>query len=164
MQIFSISVLVVFLFPATNCCICCLQTKDYINIHLLAQTKQNKTKKKTIPIIPLEIMSTTDNVYGGIRHDQSSKGLKYSHKRRSQNIENLQDETAVKLSSLTWDVFSPPPKDSIRGKLVPATLSRYQTRRKVSIEVHRLENLSERLANEGDGNGEANFYQECVVR
>lgn len=88
-----------------------------------------------------------------------------SHKRRGQNVVNHQAESAIKLSSLTWDVFGPPPKDSVRGKLVPTTLSRYQTRRKVSIEVHQLENVHERLADDGgDGNGEGNFYQECVVR
>jgi len=56
------------------------------------------------------------------------------------------------LNAVTWDVFAPPPSNSVKGKLMPSALSRYRHRRKLSVEVHK------KYTNDGSE------YEVCVLR
>ena len=70
--------------------------------------------------------------------------------------------TTALLSSQSWDLFSPPPTNSYTGKLVPKIMNRYQHRRKISIEVHKV-TLATRT-NSKDGPKASPSYEEAVIR
>ena len=63
------------------------------------------------------------------------------------------------VSAVTWEIFSPPPTNSIKGKIVPRVLNQYKHRRRISLEVHQVTPLME-----GDQKEKAHSYEECVVR
>jgi hypothetical protein len=60
------------------------------------------------------------------------------------------------ISAVTWEIFSPPPSNSIKGKIVPRVLNQYNHRRRVSLEVHQVTPLME--------DDESHSYEECVAR
>jgi hypothetical protein len=74
--------------------------------------------------------------------------------------------TRTVISATTWDVFSPPPSNSVSGKIVPRVLNRYKNRRKVSIEVHRITPHIEEQSVDGSSttNVKHRSYEECVLR
>ncbi|KAL3913319.1 MAG: hypothetical protein SGILL_006541 [Bacillariaceae sp.] len=63
------------------------------------------------------------------------------------------------ISAVTWEMFSPPPTNSLKGKIVPRVLNQYKHRRRISVEVHKVTPLME-----GDDKEKAHSYEECVVR
>jgi hypothetical protein len=70
------------------------------------------------------------------------------------------------VSAMTWEIFSPPPLNSVSGKIVPRVLNRYKHRRLVSLEVHRVTPLMEE---DNDGTRKrssksSHSYEECVLR
>ncbi|KAG7350839.1 C2 domain containing protein [Nitzschia inconspicua] len=67
------------------------------------------------------------------------------------------------VSAMTWEIFSPPPLNSVSGKIVPRVFNRYKNRRLVSIEVHSVTPYLEDTDSK-TGNQEAHSYEECVVR
>eukprot|EP00980_Cylindrotheca_fusiformis_P020990 scaffold7987_cov200-Cylindrotheca_fusiformis.AAC.19 len=77
---------------------------------------------------------------------------KKSHIRRADRVSSEAWKHTKLLSAVTWDVFSPPPSNSMKGKLLPGGLGRYRHRRKLSIEVHDQQTPD---------NG---HYKECVLR
>ena len=99
-----------------------------------------------------ESFRTLSTMSDDVASDEKAKEEKRSQRRRSLTITSNEFSTSTKLSSVTWDVFSPPPKNSVKGKLVPTSLNRYSQRRKLSVEVHRLEY------------DESRHHEECVVR
>ena len=55
---------------------------------------------------------------------------------RAQQNEQLYQRMVV--SADTWDVWSPPPSNSVSGVLIPRMINKHSTRRKVSLEIHRV--------------------------
>jgi hypothetical protein len=74
--------------------------------------------------------------------------------------------TRTVVSATTWEIFSPPPSNSVSGKIVPRVLNRYKNRRRVSIEVHRITPHIEEQSGgtEGSKNVKPRSYEECVLR
>eukprot|EP00934_Nitzschia_sp_Nitz4_P004679 Nitzschia sp. Nitz4//scaffold48_size128905//13659//18448//NITZ4_003579-RA/size128905-augustus-gene-0.100-mRNA-1//-1//CDS//3329552919//4669//frame0 len=72
------------------------------------------------------------------------------------------NKTAL-VSAVTWDIFSPPPNNSFKGKVVPRVVNRYQNRRKVSLEVHKITPPVD-PAMKDDPNYVVHSYEECVLR
>jgi len=69
------------------------------------------------------------------------------------------------VSATTWDVWSPPPGNSLSGKVVPRLMNKHKHRRKCSLEIHRVTPLT--LEADADGNEveeRGHSYHECVVR
>eukprot|EP00339_Tiarina_fusa_P025749 CAMPEP_0117019744 /NCGR_PEP_ID=MMETSP0472-20121206/15103_1 /TAXON_ID=693140 ORGANISM="Tiarina fusus, Strain LIS" /NCGR_SAMPLE_ID=MMETSP0472 /ASSEMBLY_ACC=CAM_ASM_000603 /LENGTH=1103 /DNA_ID=CAMNT_0004724777 /DNA_START=181 /DNA_END=3489 /DNA_ORIENTATION=+ len=68
---------------------------------------------------------------------------------------------SVLLSAVTWDVFAPPPRNSIKGKVVPRVVNKFKNRRKLSLEIHRVTPS----VDPGEKRGKETFsYEECVLR
>ena len=63
------------------------------------------------------------------------------------------------VSAVTWEIFSPPPTNSIKGKIVPRVLNQYKHRRRISLEVHQVTPMGD-----GDDKEKAHSYEECVAR
>ena len=55
---------------------------------------------------------------------------------RAQQNEKLHQRMVV--SADTWDVWSPPPSNSVSGVIIPRMINKHSTRRKVSLEIHRV--------------------------
>eukprot|EP00535_Pseudo-nitzschia_heimii_P007256 CAMPEP_0197177648 /NCGR_PEP_ID=MMETSP1423-20130617/3180_1 /TAXON_ID=476441 /ORGANISM="Pseudo-nitzschia heimii, Strain UNC1101" /LENGTH=1215 /DNA_ID=CAMNT_0042627229 /DNA_START=106 /DNA_END=3753 /DNA_ORIENTATION=- len=76
------------------------------------------------------------------------------------------------VNSTSWDVWSPPPGNSLSGKVVPRIITKHKHRRKCSIEVHKvtpLVHVNKEL--NGDSNQSPqqqqfgmDSYHECVAR
>lgn len=85
---------------------------------------------------------------------------------RAAEGQKLFERTLV--SAKTWDIFSPPPANSVSGKLVPRVLNRYKNRRKFSLEVHRVTPLVEDKSSDKSGKNPLSeaphSYEECVAR
>ena len=64
------------------------------------------------------------------------------------------------LQATTWDVFTPAPTNSIKGKVVPRIVNKFKNRRKLSLEVHRVTPAVTSVS----GNREVFSYEECVLR
>ena len=77
----------------------------------------------------------------------------------------------------TWDVWTPPPSNSVSGKVVPHFVNRHKHRRRCSIEIHRVTPVGLEEEKNGNENGndndngnenddaqEPDSYEECVVR
>ena len=126
---------------------------DFLN-RICASQRQQRSCDRTLLFREKEKESfrTLSTMSDDVASDEKAKEEKRSQRRRSLTITSNEFSTSTKLSSLTWDVFSPPPKNSVKGKLVPTSLNRYSQRRKLSVEVHRLEY------------DESRHHEECVVR
>jgi hypothetical protein len=61
--------------------------------------------------------------------------------RRAKESQKLADRKLV--SAVSWDIWSPPPSNSLKGKITPRMLNKYQNRRKISLEVHQVTPLIE---------------------
>ncbi|MGK3761764.1 MAG: hypothetical protein ACI8RD_014082, partial [Bacillariaceae sp.] len=84
------------------------------------------------------------------------------------------------VQATTWDVWSPPPINSVSGKVIPRLLNKHSNRRRVSLEIHRVTPiLLDAAANNGNGGGDgkddnnnkkpgeqktAHSYHESVLR
>lgn len=73
------------------------------------------------------------------------------------------------VSANTWDVWSPPPGNSLSGKVVPRLMSRHKHRRKCSLEIHRVTPMGTEVEEDESEGGEpkerqTHSYHECVVR
>jgi hypothetical protein len=67
------------------------------------------------------------------------------------------------VSAMTWEIFSPPPLNSVSGKIVPRVLNRYKNRRLVSLEVHLVTpHIDDTDVKKGKES--ARSYEECVLR
>ncbi len=92
--------------------------------------------------------------------------LKAKNERAAAN-EKLFSRAVV--NATTWDVWSPPPGNSLSGKVVPRLMVKHKHRRKCSLEIHRVTPLeSEDTEEEGEDGQNArrrmHSYHECVVR
>ncbi|KAL3921597.1 MAG: hypothetical protein SGILL_002669 [Bacillariaceae sp.] len=63
------------------------------------------------------------------------------------------------VSAVSLEFFSPPPRNSVKGKVVPRVLNRYKHRRRLSLEIHQVTPHME-----GDDGGKTHSYEECVAR
>jgi hypothetical protein len=81
------------------------------------------------------------------------------------------------VSAVTWEIFAPPPTNSVSGKFVPRVLNKYRYRRMFSMEVHHVTPLFEEGVDNVStgakgGTGAAaplnpsttRSYEECVAR
>lgn len=70
------------------------------------------------------------------------------------------------VSAMSWEFFSPPPLNSVSGKIVPRVLNRYKHRRLLSIEVHQVTpHIDDSSDDKKKGTTVATHsYEECIVR
>eukprot|EP00537_Pseudo-nitzschia_pungens_P003533 CAMPEP_0172372246 /NCGR_PEP_ID=MMETSP1060-20121228/46652_1 /TAXON_ID=37318 /ORGANISM="Pseudo-nitzschia pungens, Strain cf. cingulata" /LENGTH=1198 /DNA_ID=CAMNT_0013098153 /DNA_START=437 /DNA_END=4033 /DNA_ORIENTATION=+ len=77
------------------------------------------------------------------------------------------------LGTYTWEVWSPPPRSSVRGKVVPRVMNQHKSRRLCSMEIHRVTPVAlNGIPEPGtqSKNGAENSapgthsYQECIIR
>ena len=100
--------------------------------------------------------STADDNWTRVGYGAKVAALEAKSQRASLN-ENLLSRAVV--SANTWDVWSPPPGNSLSGKVVPRIMNKHKHRRKCSLEIHRVtpsQSQSQRRVNHS--------YHECVVR
>ena len=81
-----------------------------------------------------DIHSADDNwgkMYTGAKIAAAS-----AKKLRSAANEKLFNRTVV--SANTWDVWTPPPGNTLSGKVVPRLINKHKHRRKYSLEIHKV--------------------------
>ena len=84
---------------------------------------------------------------------------------REQTNEKLFSRVVV--NAITWDVWSPPPGNSISGKVVPGFLVKHKHRRKCSLELHRvtpMKDLETSVRHENEQMNRSHPYYESIVR
>jgi hypothetical protein len=124
---------------------------------------KTKTKTETSPVIkkPSEAVNGSSE-----RKKQETKdsATTTTAKPESTHVPKTQNDTLV--SSKVWDVYSPPPSNSLKGKVVPRVLNRFKNRRKISIEVHKITPIStvDRSKKNKSNAAAVASYDECVVR
>lgn len=73
------------------------------------------------------------------------------------------------VNATTWDVWTPPPANSLSGKLAPRLMVKHKHRRKCSLEIHRVTPMENDYTENEGKDGEytprrSHSYHECVVR
>lgn len=73
---------------------------------------------------------------------------------------NMKLKTTL-VSQHTWDVFTPPPNDSLKGHFMPDVFTAHNRRRRISLEVRHV-HLP--LTKNKSGESMASHYEEAIFR
>jgi hypothetical protein len=135
----------------------------------LSKTKTNKTTSAVSPPTNIDapLSASKRQAAADANWDKVTTAAKFAGViAKNQRATAGQKLVSRKLvSAMTWEIFSPPPLNSVSGKIVPRVLNRYKHRRLVSLEVHRVTPILE----DNDGtktrsSESSHSYDECVLR
>jgi len=110
--------------------------------------------------------SVTEDNWAKVAYGAKIAALEAKNARAASNAKLF---SRVVVSANTWDVWSPPPGNSLSGKVVPRLMSRHKHRRKCSLEIHRVTPMETDTPEEENGGEvvtikQTHSYHECVVR
>jgi hypothetical protein len=116
--------------------------------------------------------TTAEDNWTRVGYGAKMAALRAKNYRASSN-EKLFSRAVV--SANTWDIWSPPPGNTLSGKVVPRLINKHKHRRKCSLEIHRVTPMVVEAADETDAENKEKSqsqtqtrvnqsYHECVVR